>query len=161
MATQVTGMPSVVSRLAANDSGHVPFSVEFFPPRDEAAEARLWRTVRDFEQLGPAFVSITYGAGGSTRDRTVRITGEIAEQTTLVPVAHLTAVDHSIAELRGMVGSYADKGIRNILALRGDPPGNPLGEWTAHPDGVHYADELVHLVRELGGSDRAVALQAD
>ncbi|WP_182357567.1 methylenetetrahydrofolate reductase [NAD(P)H] [Tomitella gaofuii] len=157
MALQVTGMPSVVESIAAHDSGKTPFSVEFFPPRDEAAEARLWRTVRDFEQLRPAFASITYGAGGSTRDRTVRITGEIAEHTTLTPVAHLTAVDHSIDELRAMIGSYADKGIRNILALRGDPPGNPLGEWCAHPDGVHYAEELVHLVRELGGFHLGVA----
>jgi methylenetetrahydrofolate reductase (NADPH) len=135
----------------------VPFSVEFNPPRDAAAEARLWRAVRQFECMHPAFVSMTYGAGGSTRDRTVRVTGELAQQTTLLPVAHLTAVEHSVAELRSLVGAYADSGIRNILVLRGDPPGDPLGEWHKHPQGVSYAEELVRIVRDLGDFHVGVA----
>ncbi len=157
MPARVTKTPSIVDRIKSGDDRRIPFSVEFFPPRDEAAEARLWRTARDFEQLGPAFASITYGAGGSTRDRTVRITGQIAQETTLLPVAHLTAVGHSINELRAMVGSYADKGISNILVLRGDPPGDPLGEWEQHPEGVEYAEELVSLVRDLGDFHVGVA----
>ncbi|MGW3484617.1 MULTISPECIES: methylenetetrahydrofolate reductase [NAD(P)H] [Rhodococcus] len=149
--------PSVVDRLRAPRGARIPFSVEFSPPRDADAEARLWRAVREFERLGPAFVSMTYGAGGSTRDRTVRVTGELAEETTLLPVAHLTAVGHSVDELRAMVGAYADRGITNILALRGDPPGNPLGEWTRHPQGLEYAEELVRLVRDLGDFHVGVA----
>ncbi|MDG3013435.1 methylenetetrahydrofolate reductase [NAD(P)H] [Speluncibacter jeojiensis] len=153
----MTQTPSIVDRIRDNTTGRVPFSVEFYPPRTEAEEDRLWRTAREFEQLHPAFVSITYGAGGSTRDRTVRVTGKIAEQTTLLPVAHLTAVSHSVDELRAMVGAYADRGISNVLVLRGDPPGDPLGEWTKHPDGVEYAEELVRLVRDLGDFHVGVA----
>ncbi|WP_245672919.1 methylenetetrahydrofolate reductase [NAD(P)H] [Aldersonia kunmingensis] len=146
-----------MSRLESADCGRVPFSVEFSPPRDEAAEARLWRAVREFEPMRPAFVSMTYGAGGTTRDRTVRVTGQIAAETTLLPVAHLTAVEHTVDELRALVGAYADCGVRNILALRGDPPGDPLGEWIKHQDGVEYAHELVSLVRDLGDFHVGVA----
>nr|WP_051198858.1 methylenetetrahydrofolate reductase [Gordonia shandongensis] len=148
---------SVIERLAAPHSGPVPFSVEFFPPRDAESEARLWRAVRTFERMNPAFASMTYGAGGTTRDRTVRIAGELATQTTLPTVAHLTAVNHSIDEIRGLVGSYADKGIVNLLALRGDPPGNPLGDWVKHPRGVEYAEELVRLIGDLGDFHIGVA----
>jgi methylenetetrahydrofolate reductase (NADPH) len=126
------------------------FSVEFFPPRDADEERVLWRSARKLEPLDPAFVSITYGAGGSTRDRTVRTTGRVAQETTLVPMAHLTAVDHSIAELRNVIGWYAALGVRNVLAVRGDPPGAPNGDWVPRPDGFAYAEDLVRLVRELG-----------
>ncbi|WP_198601992.1 methylenetetrahydrofolate reductase [NAD(P)H] [Rhodococcus opacus] len=153
----MTRTPSIVDRIRSTMDGRVPFSVEFSPPRDEAAEARLWRAVREFERMGPAFVSMTYGAGGSTRDRTVRVTGQLAEETTLLPVAHLTAVSHSVDELRSMVGAYADRGISNILVLRGDPPGDPLGEWEKHPNGVEYAEDLVRLVRDLGDFHVGVA----
>ena len=135
-------------RLAAG--GRVRFSVEFSPPRDGAGEAQLWRTVREIERLDPAFVSMTYGAGGSTRDRTVRVTGRLARETTLLPVAHLTAVGHTVAELRAVAGAYADAGIRDVLALRGDPPGDPLGRWERHPGGLEQASELVSLLRTLG-----------
>ncbi len=160
-AAAAQGPTSVVDRLRidrpAIHRGPVPFSVEFSPPRDAEGEQRLWRAVRIFERLDPAFVSMTYGAGGSTRERTLRITGELAEQTTLLPVAHLTAVGHSVTELRRVMGGYADKGITNILALRGDPPGDPLGEWRRHPEGVAYAEELVRLVGELGDFTTGVA----
>ncbi len=148
---------SVVASLRAPHPGRGAFSVEFFPPRDDDGGRRLWRAVRVYERLDPAFVSLTYGAGGSTRDRTVRIAGELATQTTLLPVAHLTAVGHTVADLRELVGAYADRGITNVLALRGDPPGDPLGEWLPHPGGVTYAEELVRLIADLGGFHTGVA----
>ncbi|PXY19610.1 methylenetetrahydrofolate reductase [Prauserella muralis] len=140
-------MTSVLERLR----GERPvFSVEFFPPRDAADEAALWHAIRELEQLDPAYMSITYGAGGSSRDGTIRSIARVATETTLVPMAHLTAVNHSVAELRNVIGWYAAVGVRNILALRGDPLGDPYGEWVPHPDGLSYAEELVTLVRSLG-----------
>ncbi|MBK1788447.1 methylenetetrahydrofolate reductase [Prauserella cavernicola] len=141
-------MRRVADRLSAADGP--TFSVEFFPPRDEPDEAVLWRAIRELEPLDPAYMSITYGAGGSSRDGTIRNIARVATDTTLVPMAHLTAVDHSVAELRNVIGHFAAVGVHNILALRGDPPGDPMGEWVAHPEGLNYAEELVRLIRELG-----------
>ncbi|GAA1087213.1 methylenetetrahydrofolate reductase [Pseudonocardia alni] len=126
------------------------FAVEFFPPKDDRGEAELWRAIRRLEVLDPAYVSVTYGAGGSSRDRTVRTVERIATDTTLCSMAHLTAVSHSTDELRHVIGSLAAAGVRNIMALRGDPPGDPLGEWVAHPDGLEYADQLVALIKRSG-----------
>ncbi|MFL6123554.1 methylenetetrahydrofolate reductase [Actinophytocola sp.] len=140
-------MTSVVDRIPGD---RPVFSVEFMPPRDDADELRLWNAIRSLEGLDPAFVSVTYGAGGSSRDRTIRTTGRVVTETTLVSMAHLTAVDQSVTELRNVIGWYASLGIRNVLAVRGDPPGDPNGEWVRHPDGLEYAEELVRLVRSLG-----------
>jgi methylenetetrahydrofolate reductase (NADPH) len=149
------GLPSVLPggqpSIGALIRGAAPtFSFEFFPPKNEEQERQLWSAIRELEPLRPSFVSITYGAGGTTRDTTVAVTERIATDTTLLPMAHLTAVNHSVAELRNVIGRLAAAGVHNVLAVRGDPPGNPMGEWIQHPDGVLYAEDLVRLVRRAG-----------
>src|SRR6187431_2283591 len=110
--------------------GERSFSFEFSPPKDEAGEAQLWQAIRDLEPYQPSFVSVTYGAGGSTRDTTVRVTGRIAAETSLTPMGHLTCVGHTTAELEGVLDAYAAAGIGNVMVLRGDPAEGPRAEWT-------------------------------
>jgi methylenetetrahydrofolate reductase (NADPH) len=133
-------------------TGGRSFSFEFFPPKDEAGEEQLWRAISALEPYRPTFVSVTYGAGGTTRDTTVRVTGRIARETSMTPMGHLTCVGHTRAELERVLDSFREAGVRNVLALRGDPPGGPGTPWTATEGGLTYADELVAMVREHGFS---------
>jgi methylenetetrahydrofolate reductase (NADPH) len=131
-------------------TGERSFSFEFFPPKDAAGEEVLWRSISELEPLRPAFVSVTYGAGGSTRDRTIEITGRIARETTMTPMAHLTCVGHTVAELEEILDSLARAGVANVLALRGDPLAGPGTPWTATQGGLNHACDLVAQVRRRG-----------
>ncbi len=126
------------------------FSFEFFPPKDEAGEQQLWEAIETLEAYRPSFVSVTYGAGGGTRDKTIAITGRIARDTSLTPVAHLTCVGHTRAELESILDSYAGEGIEHVMLLRGDPSDGPRAEWVATDGGLTYAVELVELARSRG-----------
>ena len=150
-------MQSTDSLGEALSSGRRSFSFELFPPKTPDGEQMLWRTVRDIEALKPTFVSVTYGAGGTTQDRTVRITGEIASDTTLTPVGHLTCVGATEDELRDVIGQYASVGVTHLLALRGDPPTGLDTPWVPHPGGLDHAVELVELIRSLGSFSVGVA----
>lgn len=141
--------------------GQRSISFEFFPPKNDEGEEALWHTLHKLEALQPTFVSVTYGAGGSTRDRTVRITGQIASRTSLRAVAHLTCVGSDVEDLRSVVRSYADAGIGDILALRGDPVGGPNTPWVSTPGGIDHAVDLVRLIKEWGSFGVGVAAFPD
>ncbi len=154
--------PHVTRSIPDALAGGLPsVSFEFFPPKDDAGERVLWQAIRHLEKTRPTFVSVTYGAGGSSRDRTIRVTSRIASETTMTPMAHLTCVGHSVTELRSIIGHYANAGIRNVLALRGDPQGGVDEEWVAHPQGFDHAEQLVALVRGLGPFTVGVAAFPD
>jgi methylenetetrahydrofolate reductase (NADPH) len=139
-----------ISDLLAAGPTH---SFEFSPPRDEAGEERLEKTLLELEQLAPSFVSVTYGAGGSTRETTKRIVEHIAADTSMTPMPHLTCVAHTRAQLEATVTGYRDAGLENILALGGDPPvdGADL------PSDFTYATELIDVVKGLGDFSIGVA----
>jgi methylenetetrahydrofolate reductase (NADPH) len=142
--------PSAIGQLLR--SGERSFSFEFFPPKDAEGEEVLWRSIGELEGLHPTFVSVTYGAGGTTRERTVAITRRIAEETSLLPMAHLTCVGHTRAELTRIATDLHLAGIRNVLALRGDPPGGPGTPWESTQGGLEYASELVSFLQDRGFS---------
>ncbi len=151
--------PTIVELLEARQ--RPLFSFELFPPKDEEQARLLWRTVRELESLGPDFVSVTYGASGSTRERTITATEAIAQHTTLRTMAHLTCASQSRDQLRTVIGSYAAAGIRHVMAIRGDMPGGPTVPWVRHDQGLVNATELVAMVRELGNFCVGVAAFPD
>ncbi len=136
-------------------------SVEFFPPKDDAGEARLWEASSALESISPDFISVTYGAGGSTRDRTIQITKEITKRTGRSTVAHLTCVGSTKDELIQILDQYKNAGIKTILALRGDPVGGPTANWVTTPGGFDYSDQLVELAISQGGFEVGVAAFPD
>jgi methylenetetrahydrofolate reductase (NADPH) len=130
------------------------FSFEFGPPRTPEAEERLEKTLLELDQLDPSFVSVTYGAGGSTRDTTRRIVEHIAHDTAMMPMPHLTCVAHTRAQLVDIISGYRDAGLENILALGGDEPVDGV----EYPTDFHYASELIEVVKEIG--DFAIGVAA-
>jgi len=136
-------------------------SVEFFPPKDDTGEARLWEASSALETIAPDFISVTYGAGGSTRDRTIQITKEITKRTGRDTVAHLTCVGSTKDELLKILSQYRGAGIKSILALRGDPVGGPAANWVTTDGGFDHADQLVELAISQGGFDIGVAAFPD
>jgi methylenetetrahydrofolate reductase (NADPH) len=123
--------------------GDIAVSFEFFPPKTEKMETQLWDAITELAPLSPAFVSVTYGAGGSTRERTHATVSRIVAETTLAPAAHLTCVAASKAEIGDIADQYWEAGVRHIVALRGDPPPADGGRFVPHPDGYASAAELV------------------
>jgi methylenetetrahydrofolate reductase (NADPH) len=128
------------------ESDEPVFSFEFFPPKTEDGERNLRATLEDLKAFEPDFVSVTYGAGGSTRGRTVGLTKWIKQELGIEAMAHLTCVDASTDDLRSVLDEVSDAGIENVLALRGDPPRGET-EWRPHPQGLHHSAELVSLIR--------------
>jgi len=134
----------------------VTVSFEFFPPKTPELEESLWRSIRRLEPLKPTFVSVTYGAGGSTQERTRNTVKKILDTTKLTPVAHLTCVGSSKDQIKSIAQEYWDSGIKHILALRGDPPAD-IKNFQPHPEGYHHASELVTGLKTIADFDIAVA----
>lgn len=132
-------------------------SFEFFPPKNAEMELALWEAVHRLEALRPAFVSVTYGAGGSTRERTHATVKRMVDETALRPAAHLTCVSASRAEVDEVIRSYWDAGVRHIVALRGDPAGGLGTAYEPHPDGYHQTSDLVAGIKAIGDFEVTVS----
>src|SRR6201996_7861084 len=140
------------SRFA--DSGNAPpirVSFEFFPPKTAEMETTLWEAIARLAPLQPNFVSVTYGAGGSTRERTHATVKRILAETMLTPAAHLTCVAATRSEIDAVIEAYAQAGVRHIVALRGDPPGGAGEKYAPHPGGYRNAGDLVAGIKRLAG----------
>ena len=138
-------------------SGDIDVSFEFFPPTTEAMEETLWRSIRRLEPLDPTFISVTYGAGGSTRERTHATIARVLKETHLKPAAHLTCVAASCEEIDGVIRSYTEAGVRHIVALRGDPVGGIGERYAPHPGGYRNAADLVAGIKRLADVEVSVS----
>jgi len=142
--------------LFADLAGDAVVSFEFFPPKTERMEEQLWEAIETLSPLKPKFLSVTYGAGGTTRERTHNTVARIVREAGIAPAAHLTCVDASKGEIADVVNAYWEAGVRHIVALRGDPP-NQGGRFTPHPDGYASAAELVEGLLKLHPFDVTVS----
>jgi methylenetetrahydrofolate reductase (NADPH) len=138
-----------VAAAGGRETGRIRLSFEFFPPKTEAMEETLWNAIRRLEPLGPDFVSVTYGAGGSTRERTHRTVRRILEETSLTPAAHLTCVGASRDEVDAVIRDYWEAGVRHVVALRGDPPEGIGGAYVPRADGYANATELTAALTRI------------
>lgn len=146
-----------VSHLPGSRRPPLHLSFEFFPPKTDAMEERFWESLARLAPLGPRFVSVTYGAGGSTRERTLRLVSRITRETGVNAAAHLTCVGASRAEVDAVVRGYLEAGVTRIVALRGDPAGGVGTRFEPHPEGYRDAAELVAGIRQIGDFDISVA----
>lgn len=156
--TGTTSALGPVARAGLGSAARPRVSFEFSPPKGPKTEASLWEAIRRLEPLNPEFVSVTYGAGGSTRERTHRTVVRILKETSLSPAAHLTCVEASRAEVDEVIRDYWNAGIRHIVALRGDPPGSLGGAYTPRADGYRNATELTAGIRAVAPFDVSVGL---
>lgn len=138
-----------------SDTRPIAVSFEFSPPRSAEAEENLWKAIRRLEPVAPDFVSVTYGAGGSTRERTHATVKRIVEETKLKPAAHLTCVGHARHEIDEIVSNYWQAGIRHIVALRGDMP-DMSGPYRAHPDGYVSTPDLIRGIKNVADFEISV-----
>jgi len=145
------------SRLVADKRPELQLSFEFFPPKTDAMEEKFWESINKLAPLGPRFVSVTYGAGGSTRERTLRMVRNITSDTGVPAAAHLTCVGASKAEINEVIRGFEAVGVKRIVALRGDPPEGIGKPFTPHPEGYQNAADLVAGIRQLGDFDISVA----
>ena len=146
-----------MSRFKAPLGAGLKVSFEFFPPKTEKMAETLWASVKRLEPLNPHFVSVTYGAGGSTRERTHSTVKRIVDETTLKPAAHLTCVNATKDEVNGVIRDYWDAGVRHIVALRGDPAEGVGERYQPHPEGYHSTAELVAGIKEIGDFEVSVS----
>jgi methylenetetrahydrofolate reductase (NADPH) len=162
MSRQQSAAPhSALGPVARAGESHRPpptVSFEFSPPKTPEAEVALWEAIRRLEPLNPSFVSVTYGAGGSTRDRTHRTVLRMLRETTLKPAAHLTCVDAAREEVDEVIRDYWEAGVRHIVSLRGDPPGQIGGRYTPRVDGYNNATELTQAIRAIAPFEVSVGL---
>ena len=145
------------ARLSRGPHKPVDVSFEFFPPKTAEMEVALWEAIERLAPLAPSFVSVTYGAGGSTRERTHSTVARIVRETKIKPAAHLTCVAATREEIDDVVRAYWDAGVRHIVALRGDPTGGVGSTYEAHPGGYATSTDLVRAVKKIGDFEVSVS----